>query len=67
MYSIRGSQFSFNDNGFIQKAHITSMSFAPNNQETWVATRQGVERWYSHYPLPDTGSIIGIKGASIKK
>lgn len=67
MYSIRGSQFSFNDNGFIQKAHITSMSFAPNNQETWVATRQGVERWYSHYPLPDTGSIIGIKGAGLKK
>lgn len=67
IYANRSTQFTFNNNGNTTTSSITGLSFASDNSETWVATRHGVERWYSSYPFPDTGSIIGIQGAGNKK
>jgi hypothetical protein len=66
-FSRRGAQITYNNNGTIQRTSITGMSFAPSNEEVWVSTEHGVERWYSDYPYPNVVDFIGIEGAGNNK
>jgi hypothetical protein len=66
-FARRGAQITFNNNGATQRTNITGMSFAPENEEIWVSTEHGVERWYSDYPYPNAVDFIGIEGAGNNK
>lgn len=66
-FARRGAQITFNNNGATQRTNITGMSFAPANEEIWVSTEHGVERWYSYYPFPNSVDFIGIEGAGNHK
>lgn len=65
-FAKKSSNFSITTAGQTYHAQIISMDFGPNDDEIWFATEQGLERWYSDFPLT-ANDFIGIEGAGEDK
>ena len=61
-FAKRQSELSVVTAGQLYNAQIVNMDFAPGDSEIWMATTQGIERWYANYPAP-AAAFIGIEGA----